>query len=92
MTSLIRLTVAICLCISSAFAGELRVVVLDLQGLQCYACLQSVKKALQGVPGVQEAVVDMAKKTATVKFDSAKTDPQVLTKATAQAGFPSAVR
>lgn len=92
MTSPIGLAIAICLCVSSAFAGELRVVVLDLQGLQCHACVQSVKKALQGVPGVQEAVVDMAKKTATVKFDAARTDPQVLTKATAQAGFPSTAR
>lgn len=83
---------AVFLCVSSAFAGESRAVVLDLQGLQCYACIQAVKRALQGVPGVQEALVDMNKKTATVKFDSTKTDPQALIKATAQAGFPSKVR
>lgn len=92
MTLLLRLAFATCLSVSSAFAGEIRVAVLDLHGLQCYACIQTVKKALQSVPGVHEAVVDMDKKTATVKFDSGKTDAQALSKATAQAGFPSKMR
>lgn len=41
------------------------------------------------MPGVEEAEVDLDKKTATVKFDSGKTDAQALIKATAQAGFLS---
>ncbi len=92
MTLLVRFAVAACLSVGIALAGEPQVAVLDLQGLQCYACIQTVKKALQRVPGVQEAVVDLDKKTATVKFDSGKTDAQTLAKATAQAGFPSKVR
>jgi mercuric ion binding protein len=88
----VRLALATCLSVGTALAGEQRVVMLDLQGLQCYACVQTVKKALQSVPGVQEAVMDLDKKTATVKFDSSKTDAQALIKATAQAGFPSKVR
>lgn len=92
MTLLVRLAFATCLSVGPALAGEPRVVVLDLQGLQCYGCIQTVKKALQSVPGVQDAVVDLDKKTATVRFDSGKTDAQALTKATAQAGFPSKAR
>lgn len=80
------------LAVVTAFAGEVRVVVLDLQGLQCYGCVQSVKQALQRVPGVQGAAVDLEKKTATVRFDSAQTNPDALTKAVAAAGFSSRLR
>ena len=48
-------------------------------------------KALEKVPGVDTAKVDFKTKRAVVAFDPAKTSPEVLTKATADAGFPSSV-
>jgi copper chaperone CopZ len=39
----------------------------------------------------REAKVDFAKKTASISFDSDKTSPDALTKATADAGYPSVV-
>jgi mercuric ion binding protein len=66
--------------------------VLDLQNLQCYGCVLTVKRALQKSVGVDEVEVDLDKKTATVRFDGTKTDPEKLMKATAEAGFPSTVR
>lgn len=78
---------------ATAMAAELRVVVvLDLERLQCYGCVQTVKQALQKVPGVREAVIDLDRKTATVEFDGDKTSAEALTKATAAAGFPSRLR
>jgi mercuric ion binding protein len=52
----------------------------------------TVKKALEKVPGVTEAKVDLDKRTATVKFDADKADTAALVKATTEAGFPSTPR
>ena len=66
--------------------------VLDVQNMTCGMCPITVKKALQKVRGVSEVAVDFEKKTATVKFDADITNASALTQATANAGYPSAVR
>ena len=71
--------------------GLLQTVTLDVQNLTCAVCPITVKKALERVLGVTEAKVDFAKKTASISFDSDKTSPDALTKATADAGYPSVV-
>ena len=73
------------------FAGNLETVVLDVKNMTCAVCPITVKKALQRVPGVTIAEVDLDKKTARVTFDPEKTSPAALTKATSDAGYPSAV-
>jgi mercuric ion binding protein len=73
------------------FAGNLQTVVLDVKNMTCAVCPITVKKALQRVPGVTTAEVDLDKKTARVTFDSEKTSPAALTNATSDAGYPSAV-
>ena len=73
------------------FAGNLDTVVLDVKNMTCAVCPITVKKALQKVPGVTTAEVDLDKKTARVTFDPEKTSPSVLTKVTSDAGYPSAV-
>jgi len=78
--------------VASALASEWRTAVLDLQNIQCYACLNTVKKALQNAPGVEDVKLDIEKKTATVKFNPVKTTTEALVQATAKAGFPSTVR
>ena len=75
-----------------AFAGESKTAVMDLQKIQCFGCLQTVNKALQTVPGVEDTKLDLDHKTATVRFDPAKTNTDALSAATAKAGFPSSVR
>ena len=47
---------------------------------------------LEKVAGVDVVKVDFAKKTATVTYDPDKAQPEALTLATANAGFPSAVQ
>ena len=71
--------------------GLLQTVTLDVQNLTCAVCPITVKKALERVLGVTEAKVDFAKKTASISFDSDKTSPDALTKATADTGYPSVV-
>lgn len=52
----------------------------------------TVKRSLEKVPGVSAVKVDFNKKNATVTYDPDKTKPDVLTKATTNAGYPSTVR
>ena len=73
------------------FAGNLETVVLDVKNMTCAVCPITVGKALQKIPGVTTAEVDFDKKTARVTFDPEKTSPTALTKATSDAGYPSAV-
>jgi periplasmic mercuric ion binding protein len=77
--------------VASAFAGT-QATVLDLENMTCSLCGLTVKKALQKVPGVDEAAVDYPAKTATVKYDASKTNVGALVKATTDAGFPSTPR
>ena len=65
-------------------------VTLSVPGMTCAACPVTVKAALRKVPGVQKAEVSFEKREAVVSFDDTKTNVAVLTRATAEAGFPSA--
>ena len=72
-----------------AAAGGPQTVVLDVQNMTCDLCPITVRKALERVPGVSYANVDLGKKTATVTFDPDKANVAALTHATTNAGFPS---
>ncbi len=75
-----------------AMAGETQTVTLDVPGMTCKFCPITIRKALKKVPGVIDVRADFASKTATVTFDPQKTDPSALTRATADAGYPSTVK
>ena len=72
-----------------AFAASPQSVVLDVQNMTCALCPITVKSALGKVPGVADARIDLATKTATVKFDPDKATVAALVQATTNAGFPS---
>ena len=76
----------------SAMAAGSRMVTLDVTNMDCAVCPITVRKALEKVPGVDTAKVDFKTKRAVVAFDPAKTSPDALTRATADAGFPSSVK
>lgn len=73
----------------SALAVDSRTVVLDVQNMTCGLCPITVKKALERVPGVSGASIDLGAKTATVKFDAERANVASLVNATTNAGFPS---
>lgn len=75
-----------------AQAAPPRTVVLDVQNMTCGLCPVTVRKSLEKLPGVSQAQIDFTARTATVVFDADKTNPAALTKATTDAGFPSAIR
>lgn len=73
-------------------ASGSRTVTLDVTKMDCAVCPITVRRALEKVPGVGTAKVDFKTKRAVVAFDPAKTSPEALTRATAEAGFPSSVK
>ena len=80
-----------CLMLAAALQplAATRTVTLDVPGMTCPVCPITVKKALKAVSGVSKVDVSFAKKEAIVTYDDAKTNVAVLTKATADAGYPS---
>lgn len=88
----LALVVAAALTSATAIAAGAKTATLDVTNMDCAACPITVRKALEKVPGVDTAKVDFKTKRAVVAFDPAKTTPEALTKATADAGFPSSVK
>lgn len=91
MNKLLALMLAAALSTTGAFAGGPRTATLDVTKMDCAVCPITVRKALENVPGVESARVDFKTRKAVVTFDPTRTSPAVLTKATADAGFPSTV-
>jgi len=67
-------------------------VTLSVPGMTCAACPITVKKALSRVDGVTRAEVDYDKRQAVVSFDDARASVDRITRATADAGYPSSVK
>lgn len=75
-----------------SFAATTKIVTLNVQNVTCEVCGITIKKALEKVNGVSEVKVDFDKKTATVSYDPDKVQPENLTSATTNAGFPSTTK
>ncbi|MGM0424777.1 MAG: heavy metal translocating P-type ATPase [Thermodesulfobacteriota bacterium] len=60
---------------------------LDIKGMTCAACSARVQKALENLPGVLEAEVNLATERARVLIDPAQTEVQQLINAVQKAGY-----
>jgi len=65
-------------------------VALAITGMTCGNCVAEVKKSLVAVPGVVEVEVTLSPPRAVVSWDPSRTTVEMLTKATAEEGYPSA--
>lgn len=72
-------------------AAAERTVVLSVPGMNCPACPITVRKALQRVAGVSTVKATLEPPQAIVTFDDARTTLDALTRATANAGYPSSL-
>jgi mercuric ion binding protein len=77
--------------VSTASAAE-RTVTLAVKNMYCANCPLIVRKSLESVPGVDKAIVSYKEKSAVVTYDDAKAGVSALTRATTNAGYPSAPR
>jgi len=64
-------------------------VTLAITGMTCGHCVAAVKRALAAVPGVREVEVTLSPQRAVVSCDPSKTTVEMLTKASAEEGYPS---
>ena len=76
----------------TVLAASPTTVTLAVQNMTCELCPITVKKSLEKVPGVSAVKVDFDRKTAIVTYDADKAQPEALTKATTNAGYPSTVQ
>lgn len=87
-----RLTAALIALPIAVLAAPPKTVTLEVKNMTCSLCPITVKKSLEKVAGVSAVKVDSDKKTATVTFDTDKTQPEALTRATTNAGYPSTLQ
>ncbi len=60
---------------------------LEIEGMHCASCVQHVERALQGVPGVKRASVNLATERATVEYELGTVQPDQLGQAVKDAGY-----
>lgn len=64
-------------------------VTLAITGMTCGHCVAAVKKTLAAVPGVEGVEVTLSPPRAVVSCAPSRTNVEMLTKATAEEGYPS---
>lgn len=50
--------------------------VLNVEGMSCQHCVNSIKKAVGGIKGVSNVEVDLDKKTVTTSYDANKVNTE----------------
>jgi len=66
-------------------AGES--VLIPVEGMSCSVCASRVKKTLKAMPGVSEAVVNLERHEAEVRYQPDKISPEKLAKAVDELGY-----
>ena len=84
-------TLALGLIMSMSAVAATSTVTLSVPGMDCAACPITIKKALAKVPGVAKTDLNLDKREVAVTFDDARANPEALTRATQDAGYPSTV-
>ncbi len=62
-------------------------ITLTLEGMTCASCVARVEKALSGVPGVEQALVNLATRQARVSYDAGRASVGDLQTAVQEAGY-----
>ncbi|MDE2155753.1 MAG: mercury resistance system periplasmic binding protein MerP [Xanthomonadaceae bacterium] len=76
--------------VAAPASAATRTVTLSVPGMTCPACPVTVRKALSRVAGVEGTSIKFDKREAIVTYDDSKTGVRALTRATTDAGYPSA--
>lgn len=86
------LTSALICCQCGVGYAAPRSVTLTVAGMTCSTCPIAVKKALSRIDGVTAVDVSFEKKEATVSYDDAKANTQVLVQGAQSAGFTATIK
>ena len=63
---------------------------LKVTGMTCNGCVNTVRKALKAIPGVEDADVDLEGGRAMVTYDPAKASTEAMVSAVGAAGYSAA--
>jgi len=74
---------------STGLLTEATEVGISVNGMDCASCVSHVQHALDRVPGVQSANVNLARGRAAVRFDASVTDAAKIAQAITQVGYPA---
>lgn len=77
---------------AAAQVATARSTTFDIRNMTCALCPVTVKKAMERVAGVKSVRIDFDARTATVVFDPAVTSVDAIAAASANAGYPAAVK
>jgi len=64
---------------------------LDITGMHCASCVMHIEEALQAVPGVRAAAVNLATEKAVVEVEPTQVQPEALIHAVEEAGYGAAL-
>ncbi len=64
---------------------------LNIGGMTCGGCVNSVTRVLEALDGVESAAVDLAAARADIVYDPAKTNADALIEAVEDAGFDASL-
>lgn len=68
---------------------ELQSASFAVENMTCATCPITVKRAMEGVAGVDEVTVDFETKTAVARFDPSQTTAAAIAAASTNAGYPA---
>lgn len=60
---------------------------LQIEGMTCQGCVQSVTRVLQALPGVQSVTVSLERHAADLRYDPQQVTPEAMRAAVEGAGF-----
>ncbi|MFQ5598834.1 MAG: heavy-metal-associated domain-containing protein [Nitrospiria bacterium] len=61
--------------------------IMEIEGMTCGHCVETVSKAIEALSGVTEAVVKLEESRARVSYDAGKIDVSEIAKAVEAAGY-----
>jgi len=68
---------------------ELQMASFAVENMTCATCPITVKRAMEGVAGVNEVTIDFETKTAVARFDPSQTTADAIAAASTNAGYPA---
>lgn len=76
---------------ASVQVAAIQTTTFKIENMTCALCPVTVKKAMEGVAGVESVEIDFDAKTATVVFDPTVTDAETIAAASTNVGYPASV-
>ncbi|KAM3912307.1 copper-transporting ATPase 1 [Leptodactylus fuscus] len=68
-----------------------KVTVIDIEGMTCNSCVQSIEGLISQKPGIKSITVSLANKNGTVEYDPAVTNPESIRTAIEDMGFDASL-